>query len=450
MNVTDLFSAASNGDCNKIRSLLDEGMDVGAKDGDGFTALHHATKAGHCPAMELLLDQGADIDVDGRHGREPGKTGLTALHLAAMNSDCAAIALLLDRGANLEPRNMYYQTALHFAASRGDCDHVGLLLEWSMGCGTLEVRRQLSAGLQQSSLSTEGGRCDAIALLLDRGADIAALDDAGNTPLHYAAMEGNNKAILLLLDRGADLYKENEFGHFLLHMAAFGGHNNTVNLLLDRGMDVNITIDHASTALYIAAQYGHHETFRLLCSRGADLGIKDESDIGEMTPLLEAAENGHCNVIDVALTFGATLAERNSTGSTALHLAVQYGGLDTVTHLLSLPGVQVNARDSQGETSLHEVVKWTRCHQVEMTEALLMAGADCSIKDVDDQTPSDLAPKGTDIHKSLLYHQKHYPNLKRACRAKILSILGKTRQEEICQFGIPQELKDFLLFKSIN
>ncbi|XP_066292946.1 ankyrin homolog [Branchiostoma lanceolatum] len=449
MDMADLFSAASNGDCVKIRSLLDEGMDVGAKDGDGFTALHHAAKAGHCPAMGMLLDRGADIEATGKSDLTTGKTGLTVLHLATMNNNCAAIAILLARGANLEKRNKFDQTALHFAASRGDCDLVGLLSHDQSPIGNFNrMDKNLLSALQHSSMSTrtEGSRCDAITLLLDGGADIDARDCFDYTPLHYAALEGNNNAILLLLDRGADL--SNEYGQPVLHKAALGGHNDTVNLLLDHGVDIAAEDDVGGTALHIAARYGHPETVRLLCSRGADLAATDE--YGEMTPLLDAAMNGHCNVIDVALSLGATLAETDVLGDTALHMAVTSGGLDTVAHLIGL-GVEVNGRNIHGATALHNAVYWKLC-SLKMAEALLFAGTDCNLKDEKGRTLYDVAPDGTGMQEFLLNHQKHHhPYLKKLCRAKILSILGKSGQEEseIHQFAIPQDLKDYLLFRAI-
>ena len=40
--------------------------------------------------------------------------------------------------------------------------------------------------------------------MLDRGADVAARDDDGETPLHEAATHSDLEVIRLLLERGAD------------------------------------------------------------------------------------------------------------------------------------------------------------------------------------------------------------------------------------------------------
>ncbi|XP_035664185.1 serine/threonine-protein phosphatase 6 regulatory ankyrin repeat subunit B-like [Branchiostoma floridae] len=345
MNVADLFGAASNGDCDKIRSLLEEGMDVDAKDEDdhGCTALHHAAKAGHCPAIELLLDRGAKIDAI-------NTKGMTALHYAAMNCHCAAIALLLDQGADVEIWDHDCRTALHFAASSDErMSSPQPLYKFVFGCADYSHHLQVSP---------EKHRCDAISLLLDGGADMDFKDRYDYTPLHYDAYEGDNDAIRLLLNRGTEFHEQNIYGQTVLHITAFHGHNDTVKLWLDRGVDIAAMDNMCRTALAVAARHGHHETVKLLCSRDGNLAAKGTHD--SCTPLLDAARNGYCKVIDVSLTLAVTLGE-NCSGNTALHAAIPHGGLKTVTHLLGL-GVEVNARNKDGKdggwTALDHALHW--------------------------------------------------------------------------------------------
>ncbi len=73
--------------------------------------------------------------------------------------------------------------------------------------------------------------------LLDRGADIAARDEDGGTPLHFAA-RGNAATVNALLDRGADIAARDERGGTPLHWAAKQDTTETVNALLDRGADI--------------------------------------------------------------------------------------------------------------------------------------------------------------------------------------------------------------------
>jgi len=79
-----------------------------------------------------------------------------------------------------------------------------------------------------------------VAELIDRGADVNARNEHGQTPLHLAAYRSEDPEIFaLLLDRGADLHaREPGTGAMPLHRAAQSANPAVVELLLDRGLDV--------------------------------------------------------------------------------------------------------------------------------------------------------------------------------------------------------------------
>ncbi len=57
------FEAAKNGDYEIVESLMFEGVDVNAKDSDGWTALMYAAQHGHLMIVNLLLNNYADISL---------------------------------------------------------------------------------------------------------------------------------------------------------------------------------------------------------------------------------------------------------------------------------------------------------------------------------------------------------------------------------------------------
>jgi len=57
--------------------------------------------------------------------------------------------------------------------------------------------------------------------LLENGADPNAKDNAGHTPLHWAAHLGHVEIVELLLERGANPNAEDNYGSTPLHEAAF-------------------------------------------------------------------------------------------------------------------------------------------------------------------------------------------------------------------------------------
>jgi len=60
--------------------------------------------------------------------------------------------------------------------------------------------------------------------LLQRGADVNAIDDSGMTALMLAARRGKTDLVNLLVSKGADLSLRNCHGHDAASLAKFGGH----------------------------------------------------------------------------------------------------------------------------------------------------------------------------------------------------------------------------------
>ena len=78
-----MVEAAKRGDCDMIRRLLDENIDIEWMDGDRSTPLMYAAREGKVKALELLISRGADLSkVDGFNMTALGwaKHGSSAFH----------------------------------------------------------------------------------------------------------------------------------------------------------------------------------------------------------------------------------------------------------------------------------------------------------------------------------------------------------------------------------
>ena len=116
--------------------------------------------------------------------------------------DVAAIKLMLDKGAN---------PSAPVAGS--------LPLALAMGAGG---GRGFAGGFGAApAASASGDRtpATAVASLLDAGADLNAVNDAGETALHTAAQTGNVAMIRLFAQRGAKLDAQNKAGFTPLDLA---------------------------------------------------------------------------------------------------------------------------------------------------------------------------------------------------------------------------------------
>ena len=66
-----IHRAAIRGNIEAVKQYLDDGADVNAKYGGGWTPLHHSAEAGHKEIVELLIDAGADVNVKDLFGETP-------------------------------------------------------------------------------------------------------------------------------------------------------------------------------------------------------------------------------------------------------------------------------------------------------------------------------------------------------------------------------------------
>ena len=96
-----LIAAATEGDADKARELLEQGADVHQSDEQGWTPLNWAAGKGDAGMVRLLLERGADVTVTGRDNRTP-----LMIAKAAGRTEVAEIltAAEQDKGVWEDPR----------------------------------------------------------------------------------------------------------------------------------------------------------------------------------------------------------------------------------------------------------------------------------------------------------------------------------------------------------
>src|SRR2546430_15762922 len=79
-------------------------------------------------------------------------------------------------------------------------------------------------------------------------------DNAGWTPLFWAAFSRRTDTVRALLEKGADVNAKNKYDDTALIHAAYAGDTDTVVVLLEKGAEVNARDDMGKTALIEAAR----------------------------------------------------------------------------------------------------------------------------------------------------------------------------------------------------
>jgi len=88
-----------------------------------------------------------------------------------------------------------------------------------------------------------------IKYLIERGADVNAKEEYGNTPLHWASIENHIELAKLLIERGADVNAKRNDGETPLHWASIENYIELAELLLDRGADLEAKDNWGQTPL---------------------------------------------------------------------------------------------------------------------------------------------------------------------------------------------------------
>jgi ankyrin repeat protein len=236
---TPLLFAVRAGDQEATGLLLRSGANVNAVAPDGTTMLAVAMINAHYELAAYVLNNGADPNIDGPLGTalhalvrsrnpyittvpDPIPTGnLDSLELAA-----ALLAHGADPNARLtkQPRGTVYislvgATPFLLAAKAGDAALMRLLVTAGANplIPTVENTSPLlaAAGVGHDEGTNPGSEIaalEAVKLAFELGADVAAVNDFGDTALHGAALRGANSVVQFLVDKGADLRARNKRG----------------------------------------------------------------------------------------------------------------------------------------------------------------------------------------------------------------------------------------------
>ena len=135
----------------------------------------------------------------------------------------------------------------------------------------------------------------------------------------------------------------------------------------------------SAEALLQHAEQGNNEAVELLLKAGLSPNSKLS---GGWTPLMSAATHGHIEVVDVLLEGGADANIKGIDNKTALTAAAWNGHTDVVKKLLA-NGARINERSTDGWTALMYAA-WNGHRPV--VEVLLRAGAQIGVKDANDWT----------------------------------------------------------------
>lgn len=215
------------------RLLRNRELDINSATADSAnTALHIALSNGSIGAVKLLLDAGADVN-------QPDYRGYTALHKYAYSdiNEPSIGALLVRRGGIIGRTNMYGKTLLDVAAIRNNVDQLRTLLALNeQEEGTLFAPACTISALRETM---NYGCNDATKLLIDNVEDVNYRFAGGTTLAHYC-WRCSAETCHLLIEKGLDVDAVTDEGESALHCFISGGSEPAVIQLLATPATINL------------------------------------------------------------------------------------------------------------------------------------------------------------------------------------------------------------------
>jgi uncharacterized protein len=324
----------------------------------------------------------------------------SSLPTAVLDGDLVGVQELLRAGADPNRKDPLGYPPLQLAAARGQVQMVELLLAAGADPLLLDTRMGASS-LHKAAI---GGAVEVARVLLDHGAFVnqqAPLD--GQTPLFDAVLYKHLPMVEFLLDRGADpelgalggvtpadlepFFLGEDFGPYReaierarrrraerardpLRLAALAGDANRVRELVDGGVDIDRIAPDGNSPLLDAAREGHADVVEVLLAAGADPRVVDQGNM-KATPAHKAGYMGHAEVARLLVADPRLELDAQGpfNGYTALHDAIWHGHTETARVYIEA-GARLDLRALDGRTPVEMARDWGYPQIVEMLSAV--------------------------------------------------------------------------------
>ena len=458
-NHTDeaLFLAVEQNKFQFVKTLINYGANVTARDGYSTTSIHFAESK---EMVDFLLEHGADSNAVNHQG-------YSLLH---DSKDAEMMKVLIQNGGNVSIKTKSEKrTPLMLAAWSGRPEVVKVLLENGASMNEMDISSRTPLHFASGGSfgpNRDKDKANVAKMLINHGADINAGNNISGTPLYYASRDGNIEVTKVLIENGANVNAKLKTLETPLHYAKNG---EMARLLIKNGANVTARNAASSTPLHFTEDVG---VVKVLIDNGVDVDIKKTNNNTRlcMTDFKKPAEvemakfllenganpNSECRfgpplafailrsskMIELLLKHNASVDFVNRSNETILQNAAYFGKLEAVKLLIKYGANVTFVSNGSLLTPLHNVAKddfdpENDGSHGKIAEILIQNGAIVDAKDKDAKTPLHYAAQngeiGLEIAKVLLDHGAK-TNAKSKDGKTPLDLAKEFKNEKIVEF----------------
>jgi ankyrin repeat protein len=314
----ELVEAAAFGNFSKCRKLLEAGARLTKGDYDKRTALHLAAAEGNLEICRWCVENGANVHAVDGFDRSPFED-------AVLNNHQDVCDFLASVGGSMaEARVVAMLCEAAFDDDVEKCTQLLDRVKTAVTGADYDGRTALHIAVCENNLAT-------VQLLMGKGADPAARDRWGKSPMDHALDLGLNAIMVKWLEGRTDTEGANSISNGIqgrLRALAAKRRKSTVDVLQ-----------------------------QALLEKEKEIVVPYEELASINKEFMKLAASGDLRGIRILIEKGANPGESDYDKRTPLHLAAAHGHNDLIKFLLLHPRVSVNAADRFRTTALADALK---------------------------------------------------------------------------------------------
>ena len=332
--------AAANGHLCTVNAIMSRGRNVlvNAPDELGQTPLHYTSRKKYVAVTVKLLRAGADPNIRSNNGRSP-------IDVAVMEGRQKTLRAMIQHGADVTDTDSIGQTPLHIAAKYGNATAAETLvhagadpvarnsqdlspLDIATASGKLAVVLGLIRHREKVDVNATdqmgwtalhySARAENVAIteaLMDAGADYGVRNSNQASPFDHAVGYGQDSTAKLMIQRGANVRAVDDRGFTALHLAETVS---MIDMLVREGAVINAQNHEGNTALM--CQSVDTQLVRAHLRNGASVNTRNEQGKTVLhTVSTSCRGRTMVTIVDDLLKAGADETIKDNHGHTPQH-----------------------------------------------------------------------------------------------------------------------------------